>query len=98
MQAERQLHFLSGEAAAYPAAYGMLLNALVQYDEPPLRVTVALDGQTEKSELIFSLPAEAAVVFRQPSADFPLKNGRTTFYVCRGSTCLPPVNALDKRQ
>ncbi len=95
-RAEKQLAFLSGEAAAYPAGYGMFLNALVQFEAPPLSITVVPEGRMEPKKAALMLPPEAAVVFRQPSREFPLKNGKTTFYVCRGNTCLPPVNELQE--
>ncbi len=39
-------------------------------------------------------PAEATVVLREPDGDYPLKNGKTTFYVCQGHSCQPPANEL----
>nr|WP_325257832.1 thioredoxin domain-containing protein [uncultured Oscillibacter sp.] len=92
--AERQLDFLAADANQYPAGYAMFLLALLNHRDPPPKVTVVPSGKSEAERLPLEFPAEAAVVLRGPGGDYPLKNGRTTFYVCRGHSCLPPVNDL----
>lgn len=92
--AERQLDFLAADAKRYPAGYAMFLLALLDGRDPPPKVTVVLAGKSEAGRLPLALPAETAVTLREPGAEYPLKNGKTTFYVCRGHSCLPPVNEL----
>ena len=46
------------------------------------------------STLPLDLPPETAVIVREPGADYPLKNRKSTFYICRGHSCMPPVNEL----
>lgn len=92
--AERQLDFLAADVRQYPAGYAMFLLALLDDRDPPPKVTVALSGKSEAERLPLKLPAEAAVILRESGAEYPLKNGKTTFYVCRGHSCLPPVNEL----
>ena len=46
------------------------------------------------STLPLDLPHETAVIVREPGADYPLKNRKSTFYICRGHSCMPPVNEL----
>ena len=92
--AERQLDFLSRDAQQYPAGYGMFLLALLDYRDPPPKVTAVLSDKSEAAHLPLALPPETAVILREPGADYPLKDGKTTFYVCRGHSCLPPVNEL----
>ena len=89
---ERQLDFLAADARQYPAGYAMFLLALLDDRDPPPKVTVVLSEESEAARLPLELPAEAAVVLREPGAEYPLKNGKTTFYVCRGHSCRPPVN------
>ena len=89
-EAQRQLNFLAAEAEEYPPGYAMFLLALLDHIDPPPKVTVVLAEQSDAEGL--RLPAEAAVILREPGAEYPLKNGRTTFYVCQGHNCLPPVN------
>lgn len=92
--AERQLDFLAADARQYPAGYAMFLLALLDRQDPPPKVTVVLAEEAKAERLPLELPAEAAVVLREPRGDYPLKNGKITFYVCRGHSCRPPVNEL----
>lgn len=92
--AERQLDFLAADARQYPAGYAMFLLALLDDRDPPPKVTVVRSGEAEAERLPLELPTEAAVVLREPGAGYPLKNGKTTFYVCRGHSCLSPANEL----
>jgi len=90
--ARRQMDFMAAEAGRYPPGYGMFLLALLDSLDPPPAVTVVLGEESDAGKLPQMLPAEAAVTLREPGGAYPLKNGRTTFYVCRGHRCLPPAN------
>ena len=93
--AQRQLAFLSGQSADYPAGHSMFLLTLLLHENPPPKITVVLSSESEENELINSLPLYADVtVLRSPAKDYKLLNGQTTYYVCRGRTCLPPSNTL----
>ncbi len=85
---------MAAEAAQYPAGYAMFLLALLDHRDPPPRVTVVLSGKSEAACLPLALSAEAVVILQEPGAEYPLKNGKTTFYVYRGHSCLPPTNKL----
>lgn len=88
------MDFLAADTRQYPAGYAMFLLALLDDRDPPPKVTVVLSGKLEAACLPLVLPAETAAILREPGAEYPLKNGKTTFYVCRGHSCLPPVNEL----
>ena len=92
--AERQLDFLAADARQYPAGYAMYLLALLEFSDPPPKVTAVLSHPSEAEGLPLRLPLEAAVILREPGQNYPLKNGMATFYVCRGHSCQPPVNEL----
>ena len=95
-EARRQLGFLSLEAAGYPAGYAMFLLALLDWEDPPPKVVVVPAGPGEVGGLPGELPAEAVVqVLPSPGAGYPLVNGKTTFYVCKGRQCQPPANSLE---
>ncbi len=95
--AEAVLDFLANAAAQYPTGHAMFLCALLEHTKPPIKITVAVDEQTDKSSLPLTLPPHAAVVLlQQPTKEYPLKNGKTTYYVCRGNSCLPPTNDLNE--
>lgn len=47
--------------------------------------------------LAVKLPPDTAVhLLRKQTEEYPLKDGKTTFYVCRDYSCLPPVNVLSE--
>ncbi len=95
--AKKQLDFMSKCASGYPTGYAMFLTALLEYTSPPMKITVVSDPGTDTGVQALSLPTNAAVVMlQQPTSEYPLKNGKTTYYVCRGHTCLPPTNDLNE--
>lgn len=92
---ERQLQFMSSEAAHYPAGYAMFLVALSDDSDLPREITVVLKDEGDLEELPFKIPLDSVVrVLDVPTEEYALKNDRTTFYVCEGHTCKPPVNEL----
>ncbi len=96
-EAEKQIDFLTKSASQYPTGFAMFLKALLQYSDPPLKITVVTDKKTKTNELVLSLPIDAAVIFlSEPTDKFPLKNGSTTYYLCKNYGCLPPENDLNK--
>ncbi len=93
--AQRQLDFLSRKAAHQPIGHAMFLLALLDWDDPPAKITVVPTDDTDASKLPLQLPMDVAVtLLQQPSADYPLKDGKTTYYICRDHSCLPPTNDL----
>ena len=96
-QAEDQLNFLGAKAAQYPIGHGMFLLALLDHEMPAPKVTVVLGQQENIDALPVKLPPDTAVtLLRKPTEEYPLKEGKTTFYVCRHYSCLPPVNDLSE--
>lgn len=92
-EAAEQPHFLASDASQYPMGHAMFLLALLDHEDPPPKVTVALADPAEADRLPLTVPPETAVILlREPTAAYPLRNGKTTFYVCRGHSCLPPAN------
>ena len=91
-EAQRQLDFLIKEAAKYPTGHAMILLAKLNHENPPPRVTVVSDAETDISSIPLQLPMDVIAVMQNPSDDYPLKNGKTTFYICRGHSCQPPTN------
>ncbi len=91
--AQRQLDFLATSAAKHPTSHAMFLIALLEYREPLTKITVVLDEKTDRSSLPLSLPYDAIIhVLDGPTKEYTLKNGKTTYYVCRNHSCLPPSN------
>ena len=90
--AEKQLAFLSAQAAEYPAGHSLFLLAKLLFEIPPERVTIVLKDESDFSEILKRQPFLANVSVVQESEKYHLLNGKTTYYVCRGHVCLPPVN------
>ena len=96
-EAEEQLNFLGAKAKQYPIGHGMFLLALLDHEMPAPKVTVVLGEQKTIDTLPVKLPPDTAMTFlRKPTEEYPLKDGKTTFYVCRDHSCLPPVNDLSE--
>ena len=96
-QSEEQLRFLGAKASRYPVGHGMFLLALLDYEMPAVKVTVVL-GEHEKADTLpVKLPPDAIVnLLHEPTDEYPLKDGKATFYVCKEHTCRPPANDLNE--
>ena len=93
-EAKRQIEFLAQSASRYPTGHAMFLTALSEYENPPMKITVIPDETANKNTLPLELPHDAVIILKDPTKDYPLKNGKTTYYVCRDHSCLPPTNDL----
>lgn len=94
--AERQLDFIATNASQNPISHAMFLVVLLDYTDPPMKITVVTDEKTDKSSLLTLLPINSIVkILQRPTKEFPMKNNRTTYYVCKDHTCKPPVNDLN---
>ncbi|MCI8716817.1 MAG: thioredoxin domain-containing protein [Lachnospiraceae bacterium] len=91
--AEKQLAFMSGEAEHYPAGYAVFLTALLFYQNPPEKITVVMAENDSKEKIVSHLPFYADIkILPDEEGDYRMLNHRTTYYVCRNFTCLPPSN------
>ncbi len=85
--AERQRRFMGANAASYPLGSGFYLYSAL----PVKKIICALKDPAD----ISALRIRSDWAFRTTkSPEYPLINGRTTFYVCEGNVCLPPSNEL----
>lgn len=93
--AKVQLRFMSSVAKQYPAGYTMFLTALSDYYEMPDKITIVLKNSEDIYGLACRMPLDTIVhVLEEPTAEYPLKEDKTTYYVCKGRSCQPPVNEL----
>ena len=90
--AEKQINFMSAQSQDYPSGHCMFLLAKLLNEVPPPRVIISAKVLPD----ISNLPFLANVTVVQADNKYPLLNDRTTFYVCRGNTCLPPSNMLSE--
>ena len=95
--AESQLEFMSSEAAGYPIGYAMSLLAILERQSPPPKLTVVPAEKIDKEALIKAMPPEAIILIQDgPKTEYPLKDGKTTYYLCKGHSCQPPVNDISE--
>ena len=95
--ARQQLRFMSGAASHYPAAYAMFLIALSDFTLPPEKITIVAKDKRELAELPCQIPLNTVICgLLSPSKEYPLKNDKTTFYICKNHACRPPVNELEE--
>ena len=86
---------MSKEAERYPAGHSMFLIALSDYMELPEKITVVLKDRQKLEGLSCKIPLGTVIsVLEAPTEEYALKNDKTTFYICRGHSCQPPVNEL----
>lgn len=90
---DRQLKFMCREAREYPADYCFFMYALLGTESELIKIVS--DGTASPRELAGGMPFQAiTMLLPGPTEEYPLLNGETTYYVCRGRTCLPPSNTL----
>ncbi len=91
--AERQLAFMSASCKDYPSGFSAFLSALLDWLTPPVKLTIVLSQTDKNYSLPLDLPQNAVVtVLSAPTQEYPLKNGKTTYYLCKDNTCFPPKN------
>lgn len=93
LSAGKQLAFLSGEAADYPAGHCMFLIALLYYLDPPPKITAVLTEADDAEQIMTHMPLWADItLLTQETAEYPLVHDKTTYYICKNHTCLPATN------
>lgn len=94
--AVQQLDFISSEASDYPANHAMFLLALLEYNEPPTKITIVKSKEDVKISPLDFPPDTVINFLPEPTKEFPLKNKKVTYYVCKNNSCLPPTNDLNE--
>lgn len=95
-EAKKQVLFCCKSCGAYPAGSCFFLPALMQYLDPPEHIACVTEQPEELRELPLRLKPGVDVVVCRPDGNRPLLNGKTTYYVCKGRKCEPPVNELEE--
>ena len=91
---EKQFEFLSVQAQDYPAGHSVFLLAKLLHENPPEHIVIAVKHKSDFQEIQKELPFLANVSVVLDSVDYPLKNDKMTYYVCKNHTCSPPTNIL----
>lgn len=90
-----QLSFMEQKSQDYPAGHCMFLISKMLYENPPVHITVVLENNSGIKEIKDNLPFLANITIAPESSGYPLLNGKTTYYVCRGYSCMPPSNKIE---
>ncbi len=91
---KRQAGFMDRQAAEYPAGHSMYLLAKLLYENPREHITVVLKDKEERGLLWGKIPFLANVTVVSDSMKYPIINEKTTYYICKNHSCLPPTNEL----
>lgn len=95
--AKRQMQFMCAAAADSPSYHSFFLLSLADYLDPPPLIVCVLAPEDRQENLLRRLPQRAAIILQEmPSEQYPLKDNRSTYYVCRGHTCRPASNDLEE--
>ncbi len=90
---EQQMEFLAASAENYPAGQSFFLLAKLILENPPEHIVCVLKTKEDLIELEAKQRDGADIlVLREETVSYPLLNGKTTLYICREKSCLPPVN------
>ena len=104
MLAEKQLAFMAANSKGYPTGYSMSLIAGIIYENPPVHITVVLgnnmeENNVDKSNVVLGnieqkIPFLADIQIVEEGGEYSLLNNKTTYYVCKNHSCLPPSNEI----
>ena len=95
-QAKRQLAYLCGEAEDFPTGYAFALVACLEELYMPDKIVVVCKEGSTAGFSPCQAPLDTVVrILEAPTEEYPLHNDRTTYYVCKGYSCLPPTNEIE---
>lgn len=92
---EKHFAFMLGEAYDAPAAHAFFLLAVLKNDMPGKKITVVIRDENEKPAIQNALRGQALVtLLDHETPAYRFKDAQTTYYVCDGFVCHPPVTNL----
>ncbi len=92
---EMQFEFMMKESFSYPSSHSFFMTALMLYMNPPKEIVCVLKDKSDFNFVVNQVPEDAIVkILDCKTTEYPLKNNKTTFYICQHHHCLPPVNEL----
>lgn len=89
MIAKKHMGFMAAQVQDYPMAHCFFLLAVSMHLNPPTHIVCARQGGCAE------FPPEAIVrIIDGGSAEYPVLNGKTTYYVCQDKKCYPAAHDL----
>lgn len=92
---EKQFEFLAAQVQDYPTGHSMFLLAKLLHENPPEHIVIAVKQNSDMQEVQKQLPFLSNATVVRNNMEYPLKNDKVTYYVCKNHVCLPPTNHLD---
>ena len=89
---QKQMLYMSAEVKDYPAGHSLFLIAKLIYENEPQKITVSVKDTADIPLIKKPFLANMSVAYK--NSQYPLLNDKTTYYVCKNNTCLPPTNNL----
>ena len=94
--AAKQMAYMARAAQSQPVSYSYFLVALLSELYPPAKLVCVSTEPVDKAKIRAQVPIGTAVsILKGPEDGYSLLDGKTTFYACKGQTCLPPTNTLE---
>ncbi|MHC1723698.1 MAG: thioredoxin domain-containing protein [Aminipila sp.] len=94
-KAKLQLEFMAFSAKEYPAGYSFFLLALSMYLNPLEDIVCVLKDKADLKGLKTKLNANIRILENETD-EYKIINNKTTFYICKNHSCLPPTNDVIK--
>lgn len=93
---EKQLNFLASNASDYPAGYSFYMYSLLIhiYNQKEIVCVLKDSGIKNDLEKLKSQFNSTIIILNKPTKEYPLKDNKTTFYICENNACKPPTNNL----
>jgi|GEM_PF-2721639 len=89
--AKKQLTFMASYAKDYPTGHSFYLLTLSLYLNPPVHIVCATNDHVGK----FPMDSNV-IIIKGGNEKYPILSNKTTYYVCKNKTCLPPTNNLEE--
>lgn len=90
---EQQLNFMASDAERYPGGYSFYLLSALMYLNPLKKIVCVLADNKDKDIIKSKQGLDADIsILEKPTDEYKLINNKTTFYVCKDYSCLPPTN------
>ncbi len=93
--AKRQLAFMHETAKNYPCGYAMFLIALSDELDIPEKIVILPKEREDLEKISCKINLGTIIrILEKPTKEYPMKEEKTTYYVCKGRCCEPAKNEL----
>ena len=91
----KQLDFMASQAADLPGAHSFFLYGLLKKDFGGRKITAVLAEPAQRAQIESLLRGKAwTMILDKETAEYRLKDSKTTYYVCEQNTCHLPQSEL----